>query len=63
MMFKADQAMTLLKKPGISADDMYNERPITNLITIRKIPEYLAMKQIQCHMESMENIALMQSAY
>lgn len=43
-MLKVGQVILLSKKPGISADDVSNYRPITNLNTVEKNLEYLALK-------------------
>ena len=62
-MFRAGQVTPLLKKPGANTADMSNYRPITNLNTIEKILERLAMNQLRRHMESTPNGAPLQSAY
>ena len=54
--FKAGQVATLLKKPGPSMENMSNYRPFTNLNTIGKILERLAMKQIRRHVENSPNL-------
>ena len=62
-MFRAGQVTPLLKKPGANTADMSNYRPITNLNTIGKILEHLAMNQLRRNMESTSNGAPLQSAY
>ena len=48
-MFKFGQIWPLLKKPGASTSDMSNFRWITNLNTIGKFLERIAMKQLRRH--------------
>ena len=62
-MFKFGQIRQLLKKPGASTSDMSNFRPITNLNTIGKILERLAMKQLRRHSDQSPNLGHLQSAY
>ena len=62
-MFKFGQIRPLLKKPGVSTSDMSNFHTITNLNTIGKILERLAMKQLRRHSDHSPNLGHLQSAY
>ena len=52
---KVGQVTPLLKKPGASTENMSMYRPITNLNTVGKILERLAMEQMRRHMERSPN--------
>ena len=43
--WKVDLVTPLLKKPGLDVDDFNNFRPISNLATVSKILERLALVQ------------------
>ena len=62
-MFKFGQIRPLLKEPRTSTSDMSNFRPITNLNTIGKILERLAMKQLRRHNDQSPNLGHLQLAY
>jgi len=47
---KLGQIMPLLKKAGLDAADDSNFRPITNLSTMSKLPESLALARLQPHL-------------
>ena len=53
----------LLKKPGLDADDYKNFRPITNLSTVSKIIERLALARLKPQITSSPNFCRLQSAY
>ena len=55
--------MPLLKKSDAITKDMVNYRPITNLNTIDKIRESLAMEQMRRHMDNLPNLDPLQSTY
>ena len=62
-MFKFGQIRPLLKKTGASTSDISNFRPFTNLNTIGKILERLAMKQLRRHSDQSANLGHLKSAY
>ena len=53
----------LLKKPGLDAGDFKNFRPITNLMTLSKILERLALVKLKSHIVTSPNYCSLQSAY
>ena len=61
--YKIAQITPLLKKPNLNPDDTANYRPISNLHTIGKILERLALARLQPHILSSGNFNPMQSAY
>jgi len=60
---KTGQVTPLLKKPGLSPSDPASYRPITNLSTLSKILEKLALSRLRQHIVSSENFCQYQSAY
>jgi len=52
-----------LKKPGLDVTDLKNFRPVTNLSTISKILERLALARLKPHISSSPNYHSLQSAY
>jgi hypothetical protein len=61
--FKFGLVTPLLKKPNLDTADFKNFRPITNLSTISKILERLALARIKHHLVSSPNFCPHQSAY
>ena len=53
----------MLKKPGLDQSDMTNFRPITNLPTLSKILERLALRRLRHHVMTTGNFSKYQSAY
>src|SRR6218665_3764541 len=53
----------LLKKPGSDVSDSSNNRPITNLSTISKVFEKLALTRLRPHLHGSSNFSSHQSAY
>src|SRR6218665_1453960 len=53
----------LLKKPGSDVGDPSNYRPITNLMTISKVFEKLALTRLRTPLHGSSNFSLYQSAY
>ena len=53
----------LLKKPSLDVTDFKNFRPITNLTTVSKILERLALARLKPHVVSSPNFNPLQSAY
>jgi len=62
-MFKTAQVTPLLKKQGMDDNDPSSYRPISNLNTISKILERLALVRIIPHVMSSSNFNPLQSAY
>ena len=60
---KQGRVAPLLKKPGSDQSDMTNYRPITNLSTMSKILEKLAIRRLTPHVMSTGNFNEFQSAY
>lgn len=60
---KGAQVTPLLKKPHLDASDSANYRPISNLGTIGKIIERLALLTLQNHITSSPNFCPTQSGY
>ena len=60
---KLGQIMPLLKKAGVDAADDSNFRLITNLSTMSKILERLALARLQPHLLRSPNYCTLQSAY
>ena len=60
---KKGQLTPLLKKPGLDTTDFKNFRPITNLTTISKIIERLALQRLRPYPASSQNYCRLQSAY
>ena len=61
--FKHALITPLLKKPGLSRSDLSNFRPISNLNTIGKILERLALKRLFPHISCSPSFSPLQSAY
>ena len=61
--FKIGHVSPLLKKKGLDIKDPANYRPITNLSTISKILEKLALARIKSNVHASENFGSFQSAY
>jgi hypothetical protein len=61
--FKLAQVTPLLKKPQLDPLIPANYRPISNLSTIGKILERLALPVLQNHITSSPNFCVYQSAY
>jgi len=53
----------LLKKAGLDATDDCNFKPISNLPTMSKLLERLALSRLQPHLLSSPNFSTLQSAY
>ena len=60
---KKGQVTPLLKKPGLDTADFQNFRPITNLTTISKIIERLALQRLRPYLASSLNYYILQSAF
>ena len=54
---KQGRVTPLLKKPGLDRCDMVNYRPITNLSTMSKILEKLALRRLRPHAMSTGNFS------
>jgi len=61
--FKMAQVLRLLKKPGLDKEQMSNYWPISNLTTISKVIEQLAINRLRPHLVSSEHFARLQWAY
>ena len=61
--FKIAQVTPLLKKPNLDPNDPASYRPISNLNTISKILERLALITLRDHLTSSSNFNRFQSAY
>lgn len=61
--FKSAQVFPLIKKPNLDDSDLSNFRPISNLTTISKIIERIALKRLLPHITSNSNFTPVQSAY
>ena len=61
--YKTAQVMPLLKKQGLDKKAPENYRPISNLTTISKILERLALAQLRPHLLDSPNYSPLQSAY
>ena len=61
--FKHALITLLLKKPGLSKSDPSNFRPISNLNTIGKILERLALARLLPHLSISPSFSPLQSAY
>ena len=61
--FKTAQVLPLLKKAGADRADPANYRPISNLWTISKVLERLALMQLRPHLLSSNNFCPFQSGY
>jgi len=61
--YKLAQVLPLLKKPGLDRAVLANYRPISNLSTISKVLERLALQQFRPHLLSSSNFDTHQSAY
>ena len=61
--FKRAHITPLLKKPGLSKSDPSNFRPISNLNTIGKILERLALARLFPHFSIFPSFSPLQSAY
>jgi hypothetical protein len=62
-LFKTAQITPLLKKEGLDSSDPSNYRPISNLNTISKIIERLALNRLRKHIIQSDNFSVNQSAY
>ena len=60
---KKGKVTPLLKKPGLDTTDFNNFQPITNLTTISKIIERLALQGLRPYLASSPNFCRLQSAY
>ena len=61
--YKTAQITPILKKPNLNPDDPANYRPISNLHTLSKILERLALTRLQPFIASSLNFNPLQSAY
>ena len=61
--FKQAQVTPLLKKPGMDVDDPASYRPISDLNTISKIVERLALGRLRPQITESVNFNKLQSAY
>src|SRR5208282_2841177 len=61
--YKTAQVLPLLKKPGADKSLPSNYRPISNLSTISKLLERLALSQLRSHLLDSVNYCPLQSAY
>jgi len=61
--YKIAQVTPILKKPNLNPDDFANYRPISNLHTLSKILERLALSRLQPFILSSTNFNVFQSAY
>jgi hypothetical protein len=60
---KTGRVSPLLKKPGLDESDPANYRPITNLSTLSKVIEKLALTRLRAHIALTGNFSAFQSAY
>src|SRR6218665_1014773 len=60
---RLDMLSPLLKKPGSDVSDPSNYRPITNLLTISKVFQKLALIRLWPHLHGSSNFSSYQSAY
>ena len=63
MCFKTAEVLPLLKKSGADQGDPANFRPISNLSTISKVLERLALAHLRPHLLSSVNFCPFQSGY
>src|SRR6218665_1539032 len=63
MIFKIGHVVPLLRKPGSDVSDPSNYRPITNLMTISKVFEKLALIRLRPRLHGSSNFSSHQSAY
>jgi len=61
--FKTAQITPLLKKPSLNPDDLSNYRPISNLSTLSKLLERLALTRLSPHLLTSPSFNPFQSAY
>jgi len=61
--YKTAQVLPLLKKARANRDNPANYRPISNLSTISKVLERLAMAQLRPHLLSSNNFCPFQSSF
>jgi hypothetical protein len=61
--FKSAHLKPLLKKPGLSSEDMANYRPISNLSNISKFLERIIYNRLSNHIHSFNIYSPLQSAY
>ena len=61
--WKAGLVGPLLKKPGLNTNDFKNFRLITNLTTLSKLLERLALARLKPHVVTSSNYSPLQSAY
>src|SRR5208282_5017905 len=60
---KSGLVTPLIKKPGLYVSDFKNFRPITNLSTVSKFLERLALTRIKPHIAASSNFCPLQSVY
>jgi len=60
---KSGLVTPLIKKPGLDVSDYKNFRPITNLSTVSKLLERLALARLKPHIAASPNFCALQSAY
>ena len=60
---KMGQVTPLIKKPGLDPADPASYRPITNLPTLSKVLEKLALSRLRQHIVSSDSFCRFQSAY
>jgi len=60
---EARSSHPVLKKPGLDQTDVANHRPITNLSTMWKILEKLALRRLRPHVMLTGNFSEFQSAF
>jgi hypothetical protein len=61
--YRTAQVLPLLKKQGLDQSNLVNYRPISNLSTISKIIERLALSQLRPHLLALKNFNPLQSGY
>ena len=61
--FKTAHLKPLLKKHGLSPEDMTNYRPISNLSNISKLLERIIYNRLSEHIHSFNTYSIFQSAY
>ena len=61
--WKAGLVALLLKKPGLNTNDFKSFRPITNLTTLSKLLERLALARLNSQVVTSPNYSPLQSAY
>jgi exonuclease III len=61
--FKTAQLLPLLKKQGLNKSELSNYRPISNLNTVSKLLERLALSRLRPQLTGSSNFSKLQSAY